>query len=237
MVAVIGIVALAALAQTVCGFGFSLMVVTPLSLFVDPRDAVALALVLLVPSCGLMVGSEYRMIDRRAAAWLLIGALIGLPFGLLALRAATAQSLRVALAVAVLASLGVIATGRPRLGVGRSTLLVGGWLTGVLTTSLTTNGPPTVLALEGRRLDPTAFRPTVSVVLGSASLVGVGMFAADGRLTGDVPMAVLVGLPALVSGWAVGLVVRPRVRFAWFRRAVLGLLLTGAVLSLTSLLA
>jgi uncharacterized membrane protein YfcA len=231
-VVVIGVVIVAALAQTVCGFGFSVLVVPPLGLVIGPADAVAVALVLLVISCGLLVASEHRDLDRRAAAWLLVGAMLGLPFGLAALRAASADALRIGLAAAVLVTLAVVVTGRPTLGHGRPTLLIGGLLTGALTTSLTTNGPPTVLALQGHGLSPASFRPTVSVVLGLASTVGVAMFAADGRLGGDVRPALAVGVPALLAGWAVGLVVRPRVSVDRFRRAVLVLLLLGALLSL-----
>ncbi len=227
----VAVVALAALAQTVTGFGFSLLAVPPLSLVLEPADAVAVGLVLLVLANVLLVIPERVEVDRVAAGWLLAGSAIGLPIGLAALAAATADGLRLAVAAAVLVAVVIVVTGRPTLGRGAPTLLTAGVLTGALTTSLTTNGPPTALALRGRGLDPPAFRPTVGLVLGVTSTIGVVLFALDGRLDGEVPVAVAVGVPAQVAGWAAGLRLRGRVSATWSARAVIALLVVGAVVS------
>ncbi len=225
---VAGVVGLAAMAQTVTGFGFALLVVPPLSLVLDPADAIALSLVLLLVANLALVATERSELDRVAAAWLLAGAAVGLPLGLVALRAASADTLRLMVAGAVVVAVVVLVTERPALGQGPPTLLVAGLLTGALTTSITTSGPPTVLALQGRKLGPEAFRPTVGLVLGLSSAVGVMMFAADGRLGGDVPAALAAAAPAHLAGWLAGLWIRPRVPVSWFRGAVIGLLLIGA---------
>lgn len=233
---VAAVVAFAALAQTVTGFGFALLVVPPLSLVMDPADAVAVSLVLLLTANVLLAASEPTSLDRVAAGWLIGGAAIGLPLGLLALRAASADTLRLGLAVATVITIVVVVTERPALSEGPITLLVAGVLTGALTTSLTTSGPPTVLALQARKLPPAAFRPTVGVVLGASAAVGVVMFALDGRLGGVVPAAIAIGGPFQLLGWWAGLVLRRRVSVVWFRRAVIGLLLLGAVVSVAAAL-
>ena len=226
--AVVAVIGFAAVVQTVTGFGFSLLAVPPLTLVIGPADAVAVALVLLVPANVLLTASEWRDVDRPAAARLLTGAVFGLPVGLALIRVASADALRVAVSVAVVVSIGVIVTGRPRVAGGPRTLIAAGFLTGALTTSITTNGPPTVLALQARGPTPSAFRPTVGAVLAAASAVGVGLFALDDRLGGQVPTAVAAGLPALAVGWSFGVALRRRVPIAWFRRAALGLLLVAA---------
>lgn len=226
--AVVAVIGFAAVVQTVTGFGFSLLAVPPLTLVLGPNDAVAVALVLLVPANVLLTASEWRHVDRPAAARLLTGSALGLPVGLALLRVASPDALRVAVAVAVLASIVIIVTGRPRVGGGPRTLLAAGFATGALTTSITTNGPPTVLALQAREPAPGPFRATVGVVLAAASLAGVALFAVDGRLGGDVPSAVVVGVPALIGGWALGVGMRGRVPVHWLRRCALGLLLVAA---------
>ncbi len=230
-VAVMVVVTLSSLAQTVTGFGFSLLAVPPLSLVLEPADAIAVALVLLVVANVTLVASEWTEVDRPATAWLLGGSVVGLPLGLVVLRALSADGLRLAVAVAVLVAVVVVVTGRPALGHGPVTLLAAGVVAGALTTSLTTNGPPAALALQGRRLPPQQFRPTVGVVIGSTALVGVILFGVDGRLAGEVPAAVGVGLPAVVVGWALGLRIRGRVPDAWSRRIVIGLLVVGTLVS------
>ncbi len=222
---------LASTAQTVTGFGLALLLVPPVTLVLSPADAVAVALVLLIPSNALLALGEARALDGVAAVRLLAGAALGLPLGMLAIRAASPDALRLALAVAVVVTVVVVVTGRPSLGRGTPTLVAAGVLTGALTTSLTANGPPTVLALQGRGVPPPAFRATVGAVLGSSAVVGVALFALDGRLDGDVPRALLLALPAQLVGWRLGLLVRPLVPADWFRRAVLALLLVGAVVT------
>ncbi|MEL6982488.1 MAG: TSUP family transporter, partial [Actinomycetota bacterium] len=221
----------AALAQTVTGFGFSLLAVPPLTLVLDPADAVAVALVLLVPANILVVAPERADIDRVAAGWLLAGSAVGLPIGLVALRALSADGLRLAVAIAVLGAVVVVVTGWPTVGHGAPTLAAAGVVAGALTTSLTTNGPPAAIALQGRGLRPNSFRPTIGVVIGSTAAVGVVLFAGEGRLGGEVPAAAAVGLPAQLLGWAVGLRLRGRVPDRWSRLAVIGLLVLGAVVS------
>lgn len=228
---VISVVALSSLAQTVTGFGFSLLAVPPLSLVVEPADAIAVGLVLLVLANLTLVASEWGEVDRLAAGLLLAGSVVGLPIGLVVIRALSADGLRLAVAAAVLAAVGVVVTGRPALGHEPATLLAAGVVTGALTTSLTTNGPPAALALQGRRLSPSAFRPTIGVVIGSTAVVGVILFAVDGRLDGDVPAAVAIGVPAQLVGWLAGLRVRALVPPTWSRAAVIGLLVVGALVS------
>ena len=86
-------VAFAALAQSITGFGFALLAVPPLTLVLEPADAIAVSLVLLLLANVGLVVSEHRQLDQGAAAWLLAGAVVGLPLGLLALRAASADAL------------------------------------------------------------------------------------------------------------------------------------------------
>jgi uncharacterized membrane protein YfcA len=233
---VAAVVAASALAQTVTGFGFSLLAVPPLSLVLEPADAVAVGLVLLVVANVLLVVPERHAVDRGAVVWLLAGSVVGLPFGLLALSAMSADGLRLAVAIAVLVAVAVVVTGRPTVGHGPPTLFVAGVVTGALTTSLTTNGPPAALALQGRRLPAAAFRPTIGIVIGATAAVGVAMFAATGRMDGEVFGAVVVGLPAQILGWGLGLRRRERVPEEWSRRAVIALLIIGALVSAGSVL-
>lgn len=228
---VIAVVAASAMAQTVTGFGFSLLAVPPLSLVLEPADAVAVGLVLLVVANILLVVPERAAIDRVAVGWLLAGSVLGLPIGLVALSAMSADGLRLAVAIAVLVAVVVVVTGRPTIGHGRTTLVSAGVVTGALTTSLTTNGPPAALALQGRRLPAASFRPTIGVVIGATAAVGAALFAWRGRLAGDVPAAISVGVPAQVAGWMVGLRLRERVPEDWSRRAVIALLVIGAIVS------
>lgn len=228
LLAVAAIVAFAGFAQTVAGFGFSLVAVPPLGLVIDPKDAVAVAMIGLLINSLALCWSEREHVDWRALRLLLLGALPGLPLGLLLLEAASIDVLRLALAVSVTASVILLASGFSVRSESKLFELGAGFLTGALTTSLSTNGPPTVLALHARRLQPQEFRPTTSAVLGLTSLVGAFLFAVAGRFTSEVVTATSVTIPALGIGWVVGTAVRRRVPTELFRVVILGLLLVAA---------
>jgi len=179
------IVAFAAFGQTVTGFGFSLLAVPSLGLVIDPKEAVAVATMLLVVNSALLAWGERHYIDRRAVRLLLLGALPGLPVGLALLAAMPVVVLRFALASAILAAVAILASGVQLSSSRASVELSAGFATGVLTTSLSANGPPTVLVLQARGLAPHAFRPTTSAVLGLTSAVGVASASTSGLSTGS----------------------------------------------------
>ena len=230
------IVAFAAFGQTVAGFGFSLLAVPSLGLVIDPKEAVAVATGLLVVNSALLAWGERRHIDRRAVRLLLLGALPGLTVGLALLAAMPVVALRFALASAILAAVVILASGVQLSSSRASVELSAGFATGVLTTSLNANGPPTVLALQARGLAPHAFRPTTSAVLGLTSAVGAALFGFAGRLTDEVLGVTVVAIPAMILGWSIGLRVRGHVAPVAFRRLILGLLVLAALATMVAAL-
>jgi uncharacterized membrane protein YfcA len=237
LITICAIVALAGFGQSVAGFGFSLLAVPPLGLLIDPKDAVAIALTLLVANSALMAWGERGHIDGAAVRSLMLGAAPGLPLGLLVLDVVPADGLRIAIALAVAISVIVLWSGFTLSHSNRAVELSAGFATGLLTTSLTTNGPPIVLALQARQLQSHQFRPTSSAVLGATSAVGAVLFAVTGRLHGDVRQAILIAIPGLVVGWSVGVVARRRVPEPMFRGVVLGLLAIAAIATVIGVIA
>jgi uncharacterized membrane protein YfcA len=230
------IVAFAAFGQTVTGFGFSLLAVPSLGLVIDPKEAVAVATMLLVVNSALLAWGERHYIDRRAVRLLLLGALPGLPVGLVLLAAMPVVALRFALASAILAAVAILASGVQLSSSRASVELSAGFAAGVLTTSLSANGPPTALVLQARGLAPHAFRPTTSAVLGLTSAVGVALFGFAGRLTDEVLGVTVVAIPAMILGWSIGLRVRRYVAPVAFRRLILGLLVLAALATMVAAL-
>ncbi len=222
------IVGFASFGHAVAGFGFSLLAVAPLGLVIDPKDAVVVASVLLMVNCALLGCSERANIDWGAARPLLLGALPGLPLGLLLLEIASVRVLRLMLAVAVLGSVAVLAAGL-RLSKPSAWVELGaGCLTGLLTTSINANGPPAALVLQARGHPASVFRPTTSAVLGLASAAGALLFAAAGRMQPDVGATIAASLPGLLVGWFVGSRVCHRIPERVFQRVVTGLLVLAA---------
>ena len=111
-----------------------------------------------------------------------------------------------------------------------------GFLSGVLNTSLSTNGPPLVFVLQGRHLEPPAFRGTISQVFAFSNVLGLTLFLAAGKVTAAGVLAAAVALPALILGQLAGTPLRRHVHGERFRWLVLALLTAAAVSAIVSAL-
>ncbi len=233
-IAVILITCFAAFGQTVAGFGFSLLAVPPLSMVIDPKDAIAVSLILLIGNSAMLAWGERSHIEWEAVRTLLASAAFGLPFGFAALAFTPVAGLQIALAVSVLFAVALMLSGVELERQSRTADLLGGFFCGVLTTSLNTPGPPAVLAIQTRKLSPEQFRPTTSAVLGLASLAGAVLFLIGDRMTSNVGQTCLVAFPATLVGWRFGLSARRRIPPTKFRVLILVLLVAAALMTLVA---
>ena len=60
-----------------------------------------------------------------------------------------------------------------------------GFTSGVLNTSLGTNGPPLVFDLQARAIDANTFRATISMVFVFGNMLALTLFVLDGKVTAD----------------------------------------------------
>ncbi|WP_196279276.1 sulfite exporter TauE/SafE family protein [Catellatospora vulcania] len=225
------VLTVAAFAQAISGFGFSLVAVPLLAMIVDPQPAVVAATMV---SCCLNTANAYghrRHLDLGATRRLLPWVLAGLPLGVLALRLLPSGALVAVIALVTLGCTVVVWRGW-HLAPGGWTLRGAGLLSGVLTTATATNGPPLVAALQAMRLEPRAFRATLALLFAAVSPIAVAGFLLAGLLSTRALLVAAVGLPAAaLGGWAGN---RLFARFAagTFRRMVLGALVVSSAAAL-----
>jgi uncharacterized membrane protein YfcA len=231
------VVAGAALVQQISGFGFALLSVPLMALLIDAKDAVVLAALFGLASSTLLVARAHHGVVWPVAWRMLASAAVGMPLGLVVLLAVDEGVLRLIIAAAVLIFVAVLLTGFTVRGRGRGVDVAAGFVSGVLNTSVSTNGPPLVLALQARGLGPAEFRGTISAVFVGSSLVGNLLLAAAGRWTAEVGRGLLIGAPALVIGWLIGHRLAGLVSPARFRRLVIALLLASAGSAILSVVA
>lgn len=220
---------LASVVQAVSGFGFALLSMPLLSVIVDTKDAVAVSTLV-----GTLASTVMLARHRRHVCWPLVwpllgGALAGMPVGLYVLIVLDERLLRLVLAGAVLVSVFVLARGWQLEGRSRRFDLGAGFLSGVLNTSVSTNGPPLVLALQARGLEPDAFRATISALFVAGAVGANLLLAGAGRYTNQVLAYAAVGAPALLVGGLIGTRLARRLAAARFRPLVLGLLVVAAM--------
>jgi uncharacterized protein len=154
-----------------------------------------------------------------------------MPLGLLVLVLADDRFLTFAIAVAVIAFSLLLWRGA-RVPAGRGTDVAAGFTAGILSTSTGTSGPPIVIALSAKQLEPAVFRATISAIFlvqGAAALVA---FALGGQITRDAVAVALAGLPGVIVGSIVGERGFRRLDTPTFRRVVLGMLFVSGVVAL-----
>ena len=231
------VVLVAAMVQSTTGFGFSLLAVPLLSLAIPTELAVVVAATLGMLTSSVQAVGERAHGDRPTIVRMLTGAAIGAPFGLLVLEFATNRQLKFGLVAVIIAFLIINLRGVTLERGGRGVDLGAGVVSGVLNTSLSTNGPPLVMALHARHLAPSVFRGTISAVFAGTGVITLGLFLASGRYTADARELLVVAIPTMVGGYLLGTRVRPRIDPPRFRQAVMGLLMVTAVITLVGALA
>lgn len=229
MAGVIAIVAFASFVSRLSGFGFGLVVVPVMSLFLRPQDAIIIStLVGLLTSLN-QAWTERAHAEARTVRTLFLSACAGMPLGLVVFVYVPEKGLRAVLGVVVVLAAFVLARGFTLQGASRATDYGLGFLSGVLNTSVSTNGPPLVFLLHARGYDPHTFRGTISRVFFYSNVVSVAMFAAAGKVHGPATVAALASLPVMYFMQWLGGRVSPHVHGRRFNALVLTLLFLSGV--------
>jgi uncharacterized membrane protein YfcA len=228
---VFGVVSLAAAAQAVSGFGFALIGTPLVAVLTGPKEAVVgltMIGVLLVAQLSLRGRGH---VDRPTVGVVTVSAIVGMPLGLLVLVRADDRVLTFAIAIAVIGFSLLLWRGA-RVPAGRGTDAAAGFTAGILSTSTGTSGPPIVIALSAKQLEPPVFRATISAIFlvqGSAALV---LFALGEQITRDALSVALAGLPGVLVGSIVGERGFRRLDTSTFGRVVLGMLFLSGLVAL-----
>jgi uncharacterized membrane protein YfcA len=220
--------------QGTTGFGFALLSVPLMSLFIEPEQAVVISASLGLLTSSIQAWSERHHGDRPTIIRMLIGAAVGSPFGLFVLVVASPGQLRFILAGVIILFLILNLRGLRLKQGGRAVDLGAGAVSGVLNTSLSTNGPPLVMALHARHLPPEQFRGTLAAVFAGSGLLTVLLFAGAGQYSVDIALALAISLPTLAIGYLIAARFRHRIRPDHFRSVVTWLLFATAVLATLS---
>lgn len=235
VIAIALIVAFAAATQSITGFGFALIAVPGLALLLGPKVAVVGMSSMGVPLVIWNAIRWRRDILWREAVTTSLAALVGMPIGLVVLTRANDQVLTAAIGITIIVLTVWLWRGLS-LPKGRRTELAAGFVSGTLSTSVGTNGPPLVIAFQAVGLEPAEFRATLQACFAGQGSIALALFWWQGLIVHDVGVAFLAGAPAAVIGALLGDRIAPRVHAGPFRTAVLALLVLSGVLALANAL-
>ena len=212
----------------IAGFGFALFAVPTISLFMPVTESVALIALLGLTSVLRQSVALRSHVDRLSAVRFSVFAVAGMPVGFWIVTAISDQALRLFLGVSTIVATVVLLRRAENQSSHQSVENGFAFISGVLNTSIGTNGSPLVFALQGRRLTPDQFRGTIAVIFAVSGIVTTAIFAFDGRYTTRLLLLACVALPTWFTGTLLGGIVADRINQQQFRASVLFLLgITG----------
>jgi len=231
--------AFAALMQAAVGFGFAVVFTPLLALALDPRDAIALSLILSMSLSVVLYISDTPRARLTTVLPMFLAATLVTPLGVYVLAVADEKVLRAAIGVGVLAAvvghfvLPHPAEERPE----RMAQTLGiGMVSGIMRGATGMGGPPVVIYEHWRGAPTMSIRRrllayfALSGVAGTAIAAGWGVFTDNPVFTGDTLLHSLAGFPAVFIAIYGGRWIRPRLSDFWFRMLSMGLLVfMGAV--------
>ncbi|MSX80807.1 MAG: TSUP family transporter [Actinobacteria bacterium] len=211
------------------GFGYFLAATPLCSIVVAPARAV-----ILITVCGLAPAIQdflrfRRDIDRPVATRMTIASLVGMPLGLVVLETIGDAPLRLTIAVVTGTVTVLMLTGVELRRATRTSDVLLGFLSGVLNTSVGTNGPPMVINLRAHQLSISRFRGTISTLFVTAQVVAVILFASRGKIHLDVVLLALAVVPVQMLFVLAGQRLSLRLAQRRFDHVVLAVLLASAI--------
>jgi uncharacterized protein len=216
--------------QSASGLGFALVLSPALFAVMEPAEAVTAVLILGIALCALVLIESHR-VATHGLAHILVPAVPGLAVGVLLLSALSKQWLQVGVGVAVIAAAAWQLRHHAPVAIPA---VLAGFLSGVLTTSISVNGPPLALWLEGERVPPPSFRATLAAAFLALDVAGVALILArEGADTVDLGSLGPL-LACVLVGYAIGAVGFRRLEGERFSTVVLVVVICTGVASVVA---
>jgi uncharacterized membrane protein YfcA len=229
LLAVTVIICIAAILQSISGFGFSLLAMPLLSVFVDIHDAVVIATLCGIFTNAVHLKKDHQLVERSIARRISLSALIGMPMGVVVLTVFSATQMRLIIGVVIVALVILMMRNFTLKSENAKIDVVLGVFSGVLATSVSTNGPPLVFLLQSKQLDAWRLRATLSYVFTISGFASFIVLMVAGKGSVEAFQYALISLPAMYLGTLVGRRMRNAITQEVFTRVMYVLLIATAV--------
>jgi uncharacterized membrane protein YfcA len=228
-----GVVLAAAVLRGFTGFGFALAAVPLLGMLQAPAEAVPLAIALQFLGGLVDVRPAARLAHWPSLRWLMAGAVLGSPLGMLLLGTVSPALARVLIGAITLSAVAVLGLGRrvEALG-GRGPTVGAGFLAGLFNGLAGMPGPPAVAYYMALPLGAPAVRASLLVFFLATSIAALASAAVLGLVAWTTLAHAALLLPVMIAGTALGGLAFSKGSARTHRLTSIGVL---AVIGLTSL--
>jgi hypothetical protein len=228
------VVFLAGMIQGLTGFGFALVSVPLLLIFLPPTMAIPMVIIHGTLITLILLFESRKWLELRRILPLIIAGVIGVPFGTYILTALGINVLKVFIGV-VITLFALIFLAGFRREIRNEKLASGpiGFISGLLNSSTGMSGPPVILFFINQGLRKEVFRANIIAYFVALNLVTISSFLYTGLITSDVLHYAVLFLPAMILGAATGIRLIHRVDEKLFSRIAL---IIAAIAGLASIL-
>jgi hypothetical protein len=220
------IVFFAILTQAVSGFGLALVAMPLFVQFLDPVEAASLVALMATTTQIIMLLRYRRALAIRGLWRLMLGSLVGIPIGVIALSQLDSAIILFALGV-ILVAYSLYSLVAPPLPVIKNPNwgYVFGFASGLLGGAYNTGGPPFVIYGTSQRWETQVFKANMQVLLMVNSVSVVIAHVLAGHYTEIVLRDYAIALPMIVLAALVGFWLDRYINEAIYRKIILVLLL------------
>jgi len=239
LIVITGLVILgSSIVKGITGFGFSLLAIPFLS-FIFPLNILVPALVIFnfVTSILVLIKLEEK-VKAYYIIPMMIAALIGIPFGIFVLTYINADVLKILISLTViLFSIKMLKGVQLAKHNLKKPLIFAGFISGLLTSSISIGGPPLVIALDRKGYTKDLFRGIFVWFMVFSSLFSTIGFIYKGLLTFETIKYASFALPILFLGSGLGVKIASRLNAIKFRKIVIYLnVLTGLFMLISTII-
>ncbi|CAH0281343.1 hypothetical protein SRABI27_03783 [Pedobacter sp. Bi27] len=231
---------IATLVRSTFGFGESLIAVPFFILYLPMDIAVPLSVLISILVALVVVVQDHKQVHFESAKWLIIFAVLGIPFGLLILIYGNEFWVKIGLGLLIIAYALYAIFGKNALTLktdNKLWLFICGFLSGVLGGAYGVNGPPLVVYGNMRNWSAKHFRATLQAYFLPVSFIGSLGYFAKGLITIEVLKYFLISLPAVFPAIFLGRYLNHNISGnSFFKYVYFGLILIGIFLIVNTLL-
>lgn len=225
----------AAFIQGAVGFGFSLVAVPLLAIFLPLKEIVPM-MVLFSLALNIIVWIKLKgHVDKRKIMVLILLGLVFIPVGILTLKFVKESYIQISVGLLVIvASLAMMKQYKIHFKNPYVAYALTGILSGVLNGATSLSGPPVILMLSNDGVDKMSFRKTLATYFMALNLFSLPMFFLGGMVTKPLLIKSLFIFPSVLIGVLLGILFGNKLNEKIFRKVTLILIFIMGIMTILS---
>jgi len=229
------VIFLAGLTKGLTSFGFALISVPILLIFLSPKIVIPIALICSIVINIFILVETRKLVDLRRIWILIITSIVGIPIGTYILIVLDIGMLKVLVAsIIILLSIFLWSGIKKKIKNEKLAFIPVGFISGLLNGSTSMGGPPVILLLANQSLEKKIFRANLTTYFIVLNLITLTTFIIGGLVTEEVIGFVLLFFPALIFGALAGIKLVNKVEEELFKKVVLLIVIFTGLLSIVS---